>query len=116
MCVPEVCVAQTKTEREKGFSIIVNILPFPRWIDVVKVGQLPYAARKAYGKPARGIVVAEECFSDCLPSKLARVPGFQNGRHMFFGPRQSQGTTVLEHQDDRLAGRNDSLKQLLLVL
>src|ERR1039458_2913746 len=116
MCVPEGCVAKAKAKGEEGLSVIIDILPLSRWIGIVEVGELPSRARKTHREPPCGIIVPEERFRDGLPSKLAGIPGFENGRHMLFGPRYGEGATVLDYQDNGLSSRNDGLEQLRLVV
>src|SRR5882757_3937167 len=87
-----------------------------RRVITVVVRQLPQATRKSNREPAGRVVVTEEGFSDRLPAKLARIPGFEDSGNMFLRPTNRQGPSVLKNQNYRLARGGNSFKQLFLIV
>jgi len=51
MCIAESCVAKAEAKWEECLTVIVDILPLPRWIGIVEVRELPQVARETHGKP-----------------------------------------------------------------
>ncbi len=107
MVVAEGGVTETEPEGKERLAIVIDILVGARGVTVVEHWQLPHAAGKGDGEASARIVVAEECFSNCLAAELARIPCFQNRGNVLLRPADSQRSAVFQHQHDRLACRYD---------
>ena len=76
---------------------------------------LPHSAGETHGELAARSDISEQGVDDRGASLDAREPNFHDGRHMLRGPIEYQRPAGENEQDDRLAGCDYSLEQLLLV-
>src|SRR5271156_1446631 len=76
---------------------------------------LPHSAGETHGELAAGRYVPKEGTGDCGSSLYPREPDLHDCRHMPSGPVEHQRAAGEDEQDDRLAGGDHRLKQLLLV-
>src|SRR6266851_2240577 len=108
-------IAKPKSEGEQRLAVIVHILVNPRWVRVIEIWQLSYAARKSDGEPPGWIVLPKERLSNCFTSKLPWVPGFKNGGNMVLRPTNRQRAAIFQDEDNRLSSCDHRFEQLFLV-
>src|SRR6185369_5357439 len=107
-------VAQSKTEWIKRLALEVTVSAALHRV-VSERRQLFDRFVKRDRETAARVVIPEQHVGDRRPAFFARIPAFENRRHLFVGPIHSNGTAVEQNEYDGLAQGLNFLQQFFLL-